>query len=85
MAKVTRFPISGSKRRKNSLGKLAVPCQVSDRWLQFSKISSVLQDGDFVTLEVKTGGYSDRGRKLCELIVTREDLLAALENVKAWG
>lgn len=84
MSKITKFPIGGFTRRKNKLGKFAVTCQVSDRWLDFAPTSAELQSGEFITIDVRTGGYSgkDKERKLAQLIVTREDLMNVLERVK---
>ena len=39
---VIRIPISHSQKYRNSLGKTAVPCEVSERFLRFSDESLVL-------------------------------------------
>lgn len=85
MSNLTKFPIGGFTRRKNSLGKFAVVCQVSDRWLDVAPKSADLQGGEFITIDVRTGGYSGKGkgRKLTQIIVTREDLMKVLERVKS--
>ena len=80
---VTRFPINSDKRRKNSLGKYAVPCQVTDRFIRFHE-ESVGPSGarELLVLDVMTGGYDDLGKKICQLIVSRGDLEEALARVK---
>lgn len=81
--KMVRFPISYSQRRKNSLGPLCVECQVSGRRLQFSPSSTVLSEGEFITVDVMTQSLSDDepAKKICGLIVTREDLELALKSI----
>ena len=81
--KIKKFPITYSQRRENSLGPLHVECQVSGRYLKFHKDSSRLQGGEFITLDVMAMPVEDgnASRKLCQMIVTREDLLEALNNI----
>jgi hypothetical protein len=62
-----------------------VPCEVSRRWLRFRPDSHRTQAGEFMFIDVMTSLDDDRGvreHKLCEVIVTREDLLRALGTVK---
>lgn len=71
------------KRVKKKLGDFAVPCMVSERWIQFSTQGSAkLSEGEYITLWVMTRGADDQPRKLCELIVTREDLQGALDLIE---
>jgi hypothetical protein len=44
---VRPFPIRGFQRWHNALGKRAVPCIVSNRWLQFPEKSDRFEDGDY--------------------------------------
>ena len=79
-----KFPITYSQRRKNALGPLCVECQVSGRRLQFSPDSSRLQGGEFISLDVMTSqsaSIEEPPRKLCALVITREDLLEALNSI----
>ncbi|HBA71222.1 MAG: hypothetical protein A2X82_17660 [Geobacteraceae bacterium GWC2_55_20] len=81
--KVVRIPINSMTRMKNKLGKGAVPCQVSDRWLKFpAESAGHFGEGEFITLDVMTLDKNERPRKICELVVTREDLLSAINGVK---
>ena len=69
-------------RKRNRLGKRAVPCEVSDRWLEFPETSdSVPGLGDMVVVAVMTNAFTGP-RKLCDLTISREDLAKALANVK---
>lgn len=76
------FPISFSQRRKNKLGPLHVECKVSDRYLRFREKSSTLQDGEYIIIDVMTTQTDiNKPYKLCEVIITREDLLEALNHI----
>ena len=59
-----------------------MPCQVSERWLQFPKTATALHDGDFMIVDVMTMGSDEKERKLCELVLTKQDLMRMLEQVK---
>ena len=79
---ITKFPISYAERHKNILGPLAVECQVSGRYLQFHEKSAVLDTGEFISVDVMA--MPDDGkpaRKICGLVIKREDLLEALKHV----
>jgi hypothetical protein len=82
--RIRRMPISWHTRLKNELGKGAVPCLVSGRWLKFpSESGGFFKEGEYIVLNVMTTDANDKDRKLCELVVTREDLLDAINSVKA--
>jgi len=71
------------RRWRQTHGDFAVPCIVSGRWLEFSQDGSTkLPEGEAITLTVMTEGESGDPRKLCELIVTREDLISVLNLVE---
>lgn len=82
MSNIKKFPITLTQRQKNKRGKTSVSCQVSDRWLKFSEESTHLEGGEFISLDVMTLGSDEKERKICELVITREELLEALKNVK---
>ena len=64
-------------------GDFAVPCVVSGRWLQFARGGSAqIGHGEAITPFVVTDGNGDQPRKLCELIVTREELLRVLSLIE---
>lgn len=70
-------------RLRNRLGKQAVPCMVTDRWLQFAeKAGGVFADGEYIELSVMTLDIHNSPKKLCDMVVTREDLLRAVNSVK---
>lgn len=82
MNNIIKFPITFTQRQKNQRGKTSVSCQVSDRWLKFSEESTKLNGGEFIFLEVMTIGKDEKEKKICELVVTREEILEALSNIK---
>ena len=80
--KITKFPMSYSQRHKNMMGPLAVECQVSGRYLQFHEKSDILDAGEFITVDVMAMPDGDApAKKICGLIIKREDLLEALKHV----
>lgn len=81
--KVTRFPITYSERRKNMVGPLCVECQVSGRYLRFHEKSDIVQAGEFITVDVMAMQMDEDkpSKKICELIITREDLMNALKHI----
>ncbi len=71
------------ERTKKELGDFAVPCLVSERWLAFSKDGSAkLSEGEAMMVHVMTRGADGKARRICELAVTREDLLAVLDLIE---
>ena len=80
---VGHLRVAPGVRRRNRLGKRAVPCEISDRWLQFPETSdAVLGIGDMMVVAVMTNAFVGP-RKLCDLTISREDLAKALSNVKS--
>jgi hypothetical protein len=62
---------------------LTVPCHVSERWLRFAEREQyVALDEDLIQLDVMTLDDEGAPYKLCELMVSRGDLLRA---VAAYG
>lgn len=64
---------------------LYVKCQVSGRRLRFAPDSQMLQGGEFICIDVIASqmNESKAAKRLCQVIVTREDLLRALSHVHA--
>ncbi|MHB8919409.1 MAG: hypothetical protein ACYC3N_00040 [Halothiobacillus sp.] len=80
--KIKYFPIDTARRDRLNLRKFRVPCQVSLRWLKFPKVAHNLQVVDFMQIAVMTIGADDRERKICELILTKQDLLQMIEQIE---
>lgn len=77
--KVIRIPISSRQRRVNERGSGYVECEVTSRWLQFHGINEEL---GLIPVDVMTEGENGKDRKLCELVLRRDDLLRALNVEK---
>lgn len=73
--KIKHFP-------RGKIRKYRVPCQISERWLQFPETASPVQSGDFMIVDVMTMNSDERERKLCELVLTKQDLIKMLEQIK---
>ena len=70
-------------RWRRQHGDFAVPCVVPGRWLEFSQGGSTrIGESEAITLSVMTDGSGERPRKLCELIITREELLRVLSLIE---
>ena len=81
--KLIKFPISYSQRIKNQMGKGYVPCMVSERWIQFpSKSGGNFSAGEYIEISVMTMGHDEKPRKLCDLVVTKEDIIRAINSVE---
>jgi hypothetical protein len=82
---VSKFPLGWLERWRNYYLPLGVPCIVSNRWLQFAESGAgPYREGEYIRVDVMTN-TGDTPRKICELVVTREDLLRAINNVKRPG
>lgn len=80
--KIIKLPISYSQRKANIKGEGYVPCEISGRYLLLEKISLV-KDREFILIDVMTeNSDKTQDRKLCQLIVNKNDLLKALNNAK---
>ena len=68
-------------RRKR--GDFAVPCIITDRWLELSGGADDRVGGDEVlNVDVMTESENGDPRKLCGLVVTREDLVGVLQLIE---
>jgi hypothetical protein len=79
--KIVKFPISHKQRLINKKGDGYVPCEVSDRWLQFNDVSHMVGNRELIELSVMTNGKNGPYR-ICNLIVEKEDLERVLDMVE---
>ncbi len=76
-----REPWEARWRRQH--GDFAVPCMVSGRWLEFGQGGTTrLGDVEVLALSVMTDGSGDQPRKLCDLMISREDLMRVLALIE---
>ena len=79
---IRRFPVTRDRHMRNKYGSRYVPCQVSGRYILFPEESAgPFSEGEYMALSIMTLNEGPE-RKLCDLIVTREDLFRAIDNVK---
>lgn len=69
------------RRRRANLTEGKAPCQVSGRWLQFPAQAHEFKDGTFLAVDVMTADGDGMPRKLCELVLVKEDLLELLARI----
>ncbi len=72
--RLIRFPVDSRQRWRNRRGERAVPCQVSDRWLEFSETAALVGGEHLILVDVMTLDRHDNPRKLCQLVLSRQDL-----------
>lgn len=81
MSEVIKIPISYSERKKNEMGKGYVPCQISTRYLRVKGID-VVGDEDWISLDVMTENDNHEHKKICEMIISKEDLYTAIKEIE---
>lgn len=85
MDNVTQFPSRHESRKRFRRNKNQVPCQVSARWLQFPKDAWAFPNGTFISIDLMTIGSDENPRKLCELVLLKEDLVEMLNKLEVKG
>lgn len=79
--KIVRFPSGSNKRKRLKEREGIIECEVSNRWLQFPEASDKLAYMEYICLDVMTQGPSGKDRKLCELILDKNQLLKMLNEL----
>jgi len=81
--KIKRFPYSKDRTRRLNTRKRVIPCQVSGRWLKSPEKVHLFTDRSYLSVDVMTRSENDnleiKVRKLCELVLLKEDLVKMLE------
>ena len=76
--KIVRIPYYSNAAKIKRIGCGYVPCEVSERWLQFSKYSS---ENGLIPVQVMTKGKNGDSL-ICELILKEHDILRALKTLR---
>ena len=79
-SKIIRIPVSRSEREHNIHGTGYVPCNVSDRWLQFSDTYD--KELNLVFADVMTLDHNEKPKKICTLCLDVNELKAELAKIK---
>jgi len=80
---IKKFPITEYQRIRNMQGEFSVPCEISGRWISFDRTSTKLQEGDFISLNIMTMAENDKPKKLCSLIITRENIMEVISKIES--
>jgi hypothetical protein len=56
-------------------------CVVSSRWLQFPPTAQMVYDAPFMIVDVMTMNSDDQEKKICQLVLSKEDLLQILSRI----
>lgn len=79
---VIRLPIKYTQILKNKRGKFSVNCLLTDRWLRFEDTSVRMDVGEAIILEVMETDEEGNDTKLCQLVITKEELLEVLGQIE---
>ena len=79
--KVVRFPRRTADRKRRDSNDGVLRCEVSGRWFQFPDASDKFEDIEYLHLDIMTVGTNEQERKLCELIVDKQQLLKMLNDL----
>lgn len=82
MTNITKFPNHQERRNRRNLKNMIAKCQVSGRWLKFPEKASEVGGKGFIVIDVMTYGNGDEPRKICELILIKEDLIEILDKIE---
>jgi hypothetical protein len=78
---IVNFPRRSTDRKRLEAREGKLRCEVSDRWIQFRPESDRFDDIEYLTLDVMTLGTDEKDRKLCELILDKDQLLDILAKL----
>ena len=76
------LPIKYTQILKNRRGKYSVNCLLSDKWLRFGETSTPLDLGEACVVDVMQAKEDDTDERICQLIITKEELLDVLKQIK---
>lgn len=68
-------------KTKENKNHLIVECIVSGRFLKIEKESAKFPDGEYIIIDVMSYDYEENSKKLVQLIVIKEKLIAALNKI----
>jgi hypothetical protein len=57
-------------------------CVVSSRWLQFPQTATMVYDAPFMFVDVMTMNSDDQEKKICQLVLSKDDLLQILNRIE---
>ena len=57
-------------------------CVVSSRWLQFPQTATMVYDAPYMFVDVMTMSSDEREKKICQLALSKDDLLQILQRIE---
>ena len=79
--KVIRFPGRTADRKRRDSNRGILRCEVSPRWIQLPSASDKFSHMEYLHLDIMTLGTNEQDRKLCELILDKQQLLKMLRDL----
>jgi hypothetical protein len=76
------YPTRRERVRLAKIMEHKAECQVSSRWLQFPQTAQAVDGASFMFVDVMTSNGDDHEKKICQLILTKEDLLEILKRIQ---
>lgn len=79
--KITQLPLGSDCRQRLDRRQGIVRCQVTDYWLRFQPWAEKYPQGTFVIADVMQGEPEGASRRVCELVLSRDELMAVLQSL----
>jgi hypothetical protein len=79
--KITQLPLGSESRQRLDRRQGIVRCQVTDYWLRFQPWAEKYPQGTFVIADVMSGDPEGEPRRVCELVLSRDELVAVLNGL----
>ncbi len=79
--KVRQLPVGDGSRQRLDRRQGIVRCQVTDYWLRFHPVAQQYPQGTFVIADVMQGDPEGTPRRVCELVLSRDELVSLLQGL----
>lgn len=79
--KIKQLPLASESRQRLDRRQGIVRCQVTDYWLRFQPWAEKYPQGTFVIADVMEGEPEADFRRVCELVLSLDELLAVLQSL----
>jgi len=77
--KITPLPLGDADRRRLDRRNHTVRCEVTGRCLRFHPRAEGYPEGTYLIVDVLEDGGDSEPRRLCELVLSRDDLLSLIQ------
>jgi len=78
---IVRFPRRNKDKKRLEARKGKLSCEVSERWIKFPDASDKHNEMEYLSLDVMTVGSDSKDKKLCEIILDKQQLLSMLMDL----